>query len=426
MFEDLDTKVYEIDEKAVRILDDYNHLLNYARNRYIIPPQAKELLNASRKTLEKIDNFKSRNSLTETEEVVIDEINRNIVAVKRDTYNMLNVKELEPKKVIRFFSIPEEDLDYLGYWLRENKKEIENSIEKDFDEKEKRYAADSFIPKNRQFMEKEGEKAINLYHDTLKDHIVRKSGIESFKKVKVFPTWNNDYLGLFNSETKIMHISLPSIFYTSKDDDLLVNNELLIKLYGHEGYGHGAHFCVTDDANLPKTIKKDIDWKNPSTESISQYFEKMLIEDIRSDKDVQNRLGIDEQFEEMYFRLKNRELFEEFLRKRTQYAIYMLSQDNMQKEEKLDRINEVSFNNLYGTYVWDNFMIDEKLRIDVIRGKLIYAARPVERSLELIEKGLGSNFYENNRNVVDNFLLEGIWTPEGFMQKTELFIKENK
>lgn len=42
-----------------------------------------------------------------------------------------------------------------------------------------------------------------------------------------------------------------------------------------------------------------------------------------------------------------------------------------------------------------------------------------------IDKNL-SRILNNYENVVDRFLLTGFWTPQGFVDRTKLFIEENK
>lgn len=411
-------EIAEIDKQASDLLNKYNNILGIASTYLVVPRQVIGTADDANRVKEKIRDIQKTKYLSGFEELALREIGRNLSNTEYDLRDLPKRSVMTAKNLIEAFSIPKEDLEYLEVWLKSNRNKIQDSVDMKC-EKVKRLDVDFSVPEHQNFADIEGKKLVDNFFDATKEVSYRTSGID-LNGVKASPT--RDEIAYYNDKEKAIRIGLPYIFFL-EEGKIKPKVTNLLKLFGHEGFGHARNFKLTEKANIPETIKKDIFWKTSTIESVAQYYSDVFIDYVKNNPDIQEKMGI-ENFKETYEEFEKNKIFDKFFRDRESYAIYLISK-KLPKKEIIKRLNEVSLNNLYSTVVLEKFASKSELRKS-IKYNLVYADRSVERSVNAIKKRFGEKWLQQNESEVDKTLLTGFWTPEGYKEMTKLFIEENK
>lgn len=421
----VDYKVREeigvIDKQTARLLKDYDSILNIARTWYVIPSQAMIVADEASSIKEKVKRISEKKYLSGFEEIALNEIGRNASFIEYDLRKMPERTNITPKELIKIYSIPEEDLRYVETWLKTNKKSIQDSVDIKFKEGLIRFKSDPRIPQYRSTMEKEGGKIIENIFEATKYISEKTSGID-LNGIIATPTWEER--AFYDSEGKAIRIGLPYMFFSEKGA-LKPNYPDVLETFGHEGFGHGRNFILTEKSNIPETLKKVMPWKRSTIESVAQYYSDVFIDFIKNNSDAQEKLGI-ENFENVYEEFEKSKLFGKFLKNRGSYAIHLISKKLPEKEIR-KKLNDVSLNNFYATVALEKFTDKNgKLDLNSVVNHLIYSDRGVEKGVNAINNRFGKKWFQQNESEIDKTLLTGFWTPQGYKEMTELFIEENK
>ena len=419
----LSGRVSELDSQLAGLLRRFSYADEYLKQSSIVhSDRFYEIKTDAEKLEEKLFSAKSSN---EYDELILREMERHVNSLQHHVKEAVQTSELKPSEVVKFYDLPQDDLEYLEVWLENNQGNVKKALEKQFSflEKNKSSVVNLFNLKDREEM----EKVIRKYHKVLGDTISEKLGID-FSEVSCEPTLDIEEFGLYYS-SPLKHISINAEGVLRRQNSKIEPvSEILISVYGHEGMGHGAHDIVSEA--LPVKIldfKNHLNWTLAQKESVAQHFKPKLFEAL-AESGAWEKLGIKD-FSEVQSKYEVLKTLIDFQLKRNQYAVYIFSRDDLRPEEKFERINKVSFNPkqawLYRRRGWANDK-GELADNSLIGSVLIYSTRPVERALSRISESLGEKFCEENEDKVNRFLLEGAWTNKGFLEKTELFIKENK
>ncbi len=412
-------EIAEIDRQAAGLLNKYNNILGIASTYLVVPRQVIGTADDANRVKRKIREIQKTKYLSGFEELALREIGRNLSKVEFDLREMPKRSDMTAKDLIEAYSVPKEDLEYLKVWLKSNRNEIQDSVDMKCEGGLKRLDVDFAVPEYQSFADTEGKQLVDRFFGAIKEASIRTSGID-LNGIKVSPTRDNT--AYYNDKEKAIRIGMPYIFSLEEGKIKPIFTKLL-GAFGHEGFGHARNFSLTEKANIPETIKKDIFWKTSTIESVAQYYSDVFIEYAKSNPDIQERMGI-ENFKETYEEFEKNKIFNKFFKDRESYAIYLISK-SLPKKEIIKRLNEVSLNNLYSTVVLEKFASKSELRKS-IKYNLVYADRSVERSINAIRKRFGEKWLQQNESEIDKTLLTGFWTPEGYKEMTELFIQESK
>lgn len=339
------------------------------------------------------------------------------------------------EKVISLFGIPREDLDSLKPWLRKNKEKTQDSIERLFNSTEVEdyhLQLNLDIPTVAKQAESIAAVEISRYHKIIGKFLESLTNVGSFlRDIDTFPT--SQERSYFNPLTTTLAISIPSICFSRENRILEINHRELIRLYGHEGMGHGLRAVLTKTNSLPYFLTQPSALTTSTEESLAQFYQTRLFEDLNESPETQKKLGIKHIFPEIYQEAKNLEQYKEYSKRLQFYAICVLADKSLGKpsepkaiKRKIDAISEFA---LYGDspmiFIEENrhkFDSQGNLSPGLVR-ELIYCARPVERAIDEFRK-LGIFYDKNGRNLIDMTFLKGYWTPTGFVDYARIKAKE--
>jgi len=334
--------------------------------------------------------------------------------------------------VIDILGIPREDIDSLGPWLEQNKEKTQEAIERlfharDIEGYELPLSRD--IPSVRRQVEEFAGAHIQRYHKTLGKFLqgLTKVG-EYLRDINAFPT--TEARSYFNSLNNNLVLGISAICFSKEDGTLHVREKELIRLYGHEGMGHALNFAVTRSNGLPYFLTKDSALTEATVESVAQFYERVLMEDLKKSPGTQKQLGIEHKFADIYQETKDAEQLEAYKRRIFQYGIVVLGDKSLGNpndpevlRKKMDMLYRVAIDRS-GVAVWvqkhryESFDSEGNLNPDLV-GELRYCAQPVDRALEEFSRR-GINYDEKGRNTIDSTFLKGLWTPIGFVNNAKL------
>ncbi|MBI2631827.1 hypothetical protein HYW75_02385 [Candidatus Pacearchaeota archaeon] len=333
--------------------------------------------------------------------------------------------------VVNILGIPQEDILFLRPWLEANKEKTQEAVERlfhsrDIEGYELPLASD--IPSVRRQVEEFAGAHIQRYHKTLGKFFHGLTKVGAFlRDINAAPTTQER--SYFNSLTNTLAISISSICFSKEDGILHVKEKELIRIYGHEGMGHALNYFITISNGLPYFLTHRSALTSSTAESVAQFYENVLLEDLKKSQETQRALGIEHKFAEIYQETKDTEQLEEYRKRIFQYGISVLGNKSLGEpnnpsvlKKKADLIYEVAIDKS-GVQSWIqsnryNFDSDGNLNPKLV-SELRYCARPVHRALEEFIK-CGINYDEKGRDIIDSTLLKGLWTPIGFVDNARL------
>jgi hypothetical protein len=399
---------------------------------HVLPMGASnDILDEMKALAQKIPNVKK---LVSREDLVQRELKRRLEGEARHIAMQLKGRRYTPEQTMDLYGVPVEDVKDLLPWLRANKKETANSIDRLFGQTnvESRQIRPSFdIPDVETMAEQVAKNRIETYHLNIGPALEKLTEVGGLiREVRAVPTRTGR--AYFDNVTKRLAIGIPEVCFTDETGNMQVDDRELIEIYGHEGMGHALNLLASKASNLPDFLK-EISFLNSSTaEAVAQYYQKVLIEDLARDKGLRLRLCIDHNFDRIYQETKDKEKISEYLSRLGHYTTTVLAdkslgdpRDPKTLKKRIERIGEVALEPKYALNVVENnkdqYDSEGNLCYSMV-SELRYCARPVDRALKEFERR-GIKYSGKGRSIIDRTLLTGLWTPEGFVENAKLAAK---
>lgn len=369
------------------------------------------------------------------DELIQAELKRRVIGAYSSLTQMLSGKLYDFDTIISMYAIPRSDIENLKPWLETNRKRTLESIDRLFKTKNiQSYELDlsGDIPSVRRQAEEFTAVHIQKYHKRLGKLLQNLTKVgEYLRDINAAPTTLNE--SYFNPHTNTLAISIPAICYMTEDSSLYISEEALIGLYGHEGMGHALNQIITHSKELPHFLKRSYNATMPTAESVAQFYEKQIFEDLKASPETKKALRINHKFDEIYQEAKDTAQLEEYNKKLYQYAITVLADKSLgdsKSQETLAKKRDLIMELALDPSGVAGFIENHKDRFDSqgnlypnLVSKLIYCAQPVQRALKEFAKQ-GIAYEGEGRSKIDSTLLKGFWTPIGYVDNARLAAKE--
>lgn len=435
----MSTTIEEIVNQGNLILKNIDHVNSFQAKYGVLPKKSSNDLAIQIKEI--ID------TISETK---YDEINDTILAneLKRKLNHQLagfefsqNGTFLTYDETIDAYSIPREDIENLRPWLVDNKEKVLDSVERLFSKTnsiDEKFGVSTDIPHIKRQVEEFAAVYVEKYHKTIGKYLQNLTNIGEFlRDIDAYPSITQR--SYFNPGRNIIAIGIPAICYMKKDGSIELDEANLISLYGHEGMGHALNTVITEQSDLPFFLKRDSTDIKPTKESVAQFYEKQILTDLKDSVETQKALGIDSKFNEIFQDIQDKEIIQEYKQKQYQHFIQGLADKSFgdPKNPKtlnliIEHLAPISLNN----HDARDFIEQNKMNFDhegnlypTLISELKYSANPVKRAIDHLQQ-IGINYSGEDRSFIDKTILEGFWTPTGFIEnakyKAELFYEKKQ
>ena len=337
--------------------------------------------------------------------------------------------------VVSMLGIPKSDIDGLRDWLLANRSETLGAIERLYQTKDiQNY--ELWLPVDIPSVKRQAEEFtavhIQKYHKRLGKLLQDLTQVGGFlREINAVPT--TEQRSYFHPLTNTLAISIPEICFTTEDGSLQIRERDLITLYGHEGMGHALNQVITKSNGLPYFLTKDTVITNATMDSVSQFYQNVILEDLKNSPGAQKDLGIQHKFDEIYQEAKDIAQLQGYQLKLFQYAITVLAnkelgqpQDTDTLKKKVDLLCEVTLDPTQPLHFVEQHRYDFDSQGNLnpqLVSELRYVAQPVQRALEEFAKQ-GIKYDGNGRSKIDATLLKGFWTPIGYVNNARLRAQE--
>lgn len=401
-------------EHISRFSDKYNHM-PYS--------EAQRIIDKMRAFAEALP---SPDSVTSFEAVLLNEIARRVRGEAEHFANYLSSHSYSYEQVLQHHAIPQEDIDALKPWLEAHRAQALETIDRLFRERkveEHNLQPLLDIPKMRQNTEVFAADVISKFHRILSRYFNELTQVgEHLKNIDAQPTVSER--SYFNQLYNTLALAILRICKVDKSGMLIVDYKSLISSYGHEGMGHAVNAVLSRLSDLPSLTKRESRLVVSSQESVAQFYEKRIFEDLKNNLSLLRELGIDNLFGEIYQDALDTRLLDKYNLALFQYGITVLADKSLGEprdpesiKRRIERLAPVAlshtFSNRFVIDYLDKYDPYGNLRPNIV-AELKYCAKPVQRALALFaEQGIT---YENGgRSLIDRVLLTGYWTPQGFV-----------
>ena len=365
------------------------------------------------------------------DELLESELKRRLHGEALSLEQILSGRNLSFAEVIAKNGIPPSDIINLQDWLGANKKSAEQAIERLFEGTE---LADRDldirldIPSVKRQVEEFAAVHIERYHSTIGRLVEDISNVGGFlRDIRAVPT--TQPRSYFNLYTNTLAIGIPAIAYTNSGGDLQIRERDLIALYGHEGMGHALNTVMTRSNGVPHFLQRESEIALSTMESVAQFYEKIIFEDLKQSTETQKRLGIQHHFDDIYQESRDMQFINDYQRSLQHYAIAILANPSLGEphdpetiKKKVAIIRNVSLDPGFAQPFVEShryhFDLEGNLHPDLVR-ELIYCAKPVQRALDEFAKE-GIKYEGDARSNIDATLLKGFWTPIGYVDNARL------
>ncbi len=422
-----------VSREAARIIKETVNLVDYYSSRGVFPPETeiKNVYTACEKLREKVNEL-GRHS-TATELLHLKEIKRITSLIQKEIKIRMAEKPYSFQDITSMHDVPLDDIKALEGWLQENLPKVKEYTEKDFKKfkaEEPRYnlGLRFTMPKYIKIIDNISKYSNKRYSKYLGKLIAKKLNLGSISdKIEVEPSYRERSFYLQDTDTT--GISIPDIFKVNGKRDLILKECDLIELLGHELWGHAVHDLLTEESKIPAFLRVEgMAWNRPLHESLAEHFENIIFNNLAYEYGIQKKLKIKDRFPEIFEEHKSREIASNYQEKLSLFTIHTMSREDIDMKTKKEIIRKFALDPKY-VHNWvnnsGNFGRDGKIIPDLAY-KLVYSARPVQKSLKRMEKVLGKEFYHNNRKEVDRTMLTGYWTSDGFLDKMNFYIGSKK
>ena len=329
------------------------------------------------------------------------------------------------------------EIDSLRDWLLENREETLDTIDRVYQATEVegfQLPVPSDIPRSRAEVEIYAATHIENYHKKLAKLFEGLTKVGNYLR-DITPVPTTGDRSYFDQYTKTLALSIPAICYRTEDQTPHVNERELILQFGHEGMGHGLNKVITEVSSLPSFLKRRSESVRATIESVGQYYEEVIFEDLKASPKTQKELGIEHKFEEIYQNQKDTQLITAYNRRLFHYAITVLADkelgdmnnpDPQLKKDAIDRrialLSEVA---LYPGYAVgtievqrQNFDSQGNLNLD-FASEIRYRSQSAQRVVETMQQK-GVIYDGEGRSKIDTLLLTGYWTPTGLVENAQV------
>lgn len=334
-------------------------------------------------------------------------------------------------KIISIYGIPKEDIDSLEAWLLKNRDDTIDAVERLYTTEDIRsfeLGLPSDIPGVRRQSEEFAAVHIQKYHNRLGKLLQDLTKVGGFlRDISAVPT--TEARSYFHPLTKTLAIGIPAICFTSEDGSLHVRERDLITLYGHEGMGHALNQVVTKEDGLPSFLTQDTMLTAATQESVAQFYEQVIFEDLKRSPETQKDLGIEHKFDRIYQEAKDVARLNQYRARSFHYAITVLAdksigqpQDSCTLLKKAELLNRVMLDPAEGLRFVEQhrYSFDSQGNLNPkMVSELRYCARPVQRALDEFARQ-GITYDGQGRSRIDATLLRGFWTPIGYVDNARL------
>lgn len=336
--------------------------------------------------------------------------------------------------VLNLYGIDETDTSELRGWLQANRDNALETIDRVYaktEVRDYRFSVPTDIPTFRRQSEEFAATHIGNFHKKLSKIFEERTHVGTFlRDITSVPTAEGR--SYFDTFTNVLALGIPAICYITEDQTLHINERELIRLFGHEGMGHGLNKVVTDASNLPSFMKRNSESTRATVESVGQFYERVIFEDLASSPETQEELGIAHKFGELYQDEKDTQLINLYQRRLFHYGITVLADKELGDmgnpemrravmQRKIELLSEVSlFPGFAVGFVENtqhNFDSQGNLSFGLAR-EMVYSAQPAQKVLEvMVEKGVEYDL--TGRGKIDMLLLSGFWTPIGLVENAK-------
>ncbi len=416
-------------KEAENLLKRLDGIQKFSNRYHLTPSREARILAESMQTLS--DAIPEIVNPQNQEQLIQAELKRRLHGEAVSLDQTLSGKLYDFNSVIDILGIPQEDILSLRPWLEANKERTQEAVERlfysrDIEGYELPLATD--IPSVRRQAEEFAGAHIQRYHKTLGKFLQELSPVGAFlRDINAVPTTQDR--SYFHTLTNDLAVSISAICFSKEDGTLHIKDKELIKIYGHEGMGHALNLVVTRSNGLPYFLTQPSALTVSTAESVAQFYEKVLFEDLKKSPEAQKALGIEHKYAEIYQEAKDTEQLEEYNKKMFQYVIKVLGDKSLGEpndlavlRRKADMLYEVAIDRI-GVQGWiqsNRYNFDSEGNLDPrLVGELRYCARPVERGLEEFSR-IGINYDKKGRSLIDSTFLNGLWTPIGFVDNSKL------
>jgi hypothetical protein len=383
-----------------------------------------------------LNNSIEENGVPKTsEQLLLKELKRRLKTESYLLEKRINPKHHDFESVVAIFGIPQEDLDGLEEYLLENRQDTINAISRLYKTREVlnyELNVSMDIPRIRRQAEEFAAVHIQRYHKKLGNFLQELTQAGSFlRDIDAVPTLKGR--SYFWPLTKTFALGISAICMMTEDSSLHIKEKELIRLYGHEGMGHALNQVITESSDLPYFLKQDSTTNAPTQESIAQFYQRVIFEDLKNSSKTQKDLGIEHKFEDIYQEVLDQEQLHNYHSRLFYYTITVLADktlgmqaDRETVQKKIEILKKVSINPGYPLHIVEKYRqsFDSHGNLDSgLVKELIYCAQPVQRALEEFKKQ-GILYDSEGRSKIDMTLLAGYWTPQGFVENATLRAQE--
>lgn len=335
--------------------------------------------------------------------------------------------------ITNLYGIDKEDIDTLRDWLLENKEGTLEAIDRTYQNtqvEQYEIPVPVDIPRHRRQSEEFTLTYIEMYH---RNFSALFSGLtpagQFLRDIEAVPTTSER--SYFSGLTKTLALGIPAICFITEDKTLHINERELIKIYGHEGMGHGLNKIVTDASDLPASLKRESESTRATSESVAQFYESVIFEELSRAPEVQRKLDISHKFQSIYKEERDTQLISQYQRRLFQYAIKVLAdkelgdissseQRRSSVQRRVEALSEVALFPGYAVrlieHYQNSFDSQGNLSFETAR-EMVYAAQPAKKVVEVM-KAKGIEYDQEGRSKIDFVLLRGFWTPAGLVENS--------
>jgi len=372
------------------------------------------------------------------EQLMQAELKRVLIGEFSNINRWLQGGNLDFDSVLALYGVPKADVDNLRPWLIKNKQPTLDCIERIFHSCElEGYQIEPPLdqPKIEQQTKSFATTYIEKYHKKLGKLFQNITNVGEFlRDFDAVPTLQKR--SYFHILTSTIAIALSEILFMSEDGLLHPKEKELIRVYGHEGMGHGLNNIVTRSHNLPYFLTRDSSSFTSSTaESLAQFYEKQIFEDLKNSPETQETLDIRHKFEKIYQEALDSRQIEDYHKVLMRYSISVLAdkglgdpRDPETIKKKKELVNAVAVTPTFAEAVVEryknHFHSQGNLDSEIV-AELRYCAQPVQRALDEFKKQ-GILYQGKDRSLIDKTLLTGFWTPQGYVDNARLVAQEHK
>lgn len=379
-----------------------------------------------------IDQIPDRPEPVNTAELQETELRRMLVSRTVSLNQSLTGQPFALPDVINMYGLDQGDLADLRPWLLAHRSAAAQAVEEQFN----RTVTDSFelrpstdVPSIRTRVEDFAAAQIGIYHQALGSLFTNLTAAGTYLHRITADATTHDR-SYFNTHTGRLCLSIGAICYEDESGSLHIRERELLRLYGHEGMGHGLKQVVTKGADLPFHLKTSTAATIAAEEAVTQFYEQVIFDDIRQSPVIQHDLHLTSRFEDIYAQREGARLVGDYNNRSLHYGILVLADKSLGEvddpavmDRKIDLLSDIALRPSTAR----DFVESHRHQYDsqgnpspVLMSELRYSSQAVARSLAIFrEEGLVYDHRED-RSRIDLAFLTGYYTPLGFVQQASL------